>query len=73
MGWLRKILSGPDPDDILPGDWVKGPFKGAGVVEEVNGDPPHAIVAVGGLRHIMPAINLRRIKASIGWSLDVRR
>lgn len=73
MSWLRNILAGPEPDEILPGDWVKRPgFRGAGVVEEVKGD--FAIVAYRGARHIaVPVKQLRRVKSVVGWSLDMRR
>jgi hypothetical protein len=73
MSWLRRILAGPEPDEILLGDWVRRPgFKGVAMVEEVRNGL--AIVTYRGARVIaIPVTHLRLVKRSNGCAWDVRR
>lgn len=66
---LRNILSGPEPDDLVPGDFVRRVgFKGAGLVESVKDD--HAVIAWSkDRRDILPLSVLRRVKQR-GSSFD---
>lgn len=57
---LRNLLSGPEPDDIIVGDFVRAGGRGpVGLVESINGD--HATVAWDrDRRDILPLATLRR-------------
>lgn len=72
MTVARETLNGPEPDDIMPSDWVRliG-HRGAGLVESVDGD--HATVCfIAGRREILPLKSLRRVKQR-GSLYDTRR
>lgn len=62
MNLFRRILNGPDPEDIIPGDWVRViGYRGVGLVESVNGDT--ALVSrEPDKRELHPIKGLRRVK-----------
>lgn len=61
MNLLRRLLSGPEPDDIMAGDFVRAGWRGrVGTVKEITGD--YATVAWDGEhRDILPLASLRRV------------
>lgn len=67
----RRLLTGPEPEDIIPGDLVRRiGGRGVGMVESVDDD--HATVAWGkGRRDILPLTSLRRVEQR-GSSFDRR-
>jgi hypothetical protein len=65
----RTLTTRHEPEDILPGDWVRRlGFAGAGLVESVKGD--HAVVTWSkGRRDILPFAALIRVEPR-GHNLD---
>lgn len=58
----RKLLAGPEPDDIIPGDWVRViGYHGVGLVESVCGDTA-LISRQPDKRELHPIKGLRRVK-----------
>lgn len=62
MSFLRRILKGREPEDILEGDMVRCEgLKGTWWVREINED--HAVIATDAEhRAIVPLIILHRLK-----------
>jgi hypothetical protein len=69
---LRAMLTGPEPEEFIPGDFVRRVGEcGTGIVESVSGD--HAIVAWDkDRRDILSFFLLRRVKQR-GQAFDTRR
>lgn len=69
---LHRLLNGPEPDDIVVGDFVRNGWTGpVGLVESINGD--HATVAWDrDRRDILPLTALRRAPQR-GSRYDSRR
>jgi hypothetical protein len=72
---VRKTLTPPDmnPEGITPGEWVRHlRSRRVGHVEEINGEPPCALVDwLNGTKELVGCIYLRR--APSGEGKDKRR
>lgn len=67
MSRFLRRLTGPEPDDIQPTDWVRRiGLKGVGVVQSI--DNGNALVAFfQGKREIIPVGHLRRVRQRGGY------
>lgn len=69
---FRRLIQGPEPDEIAPMDWVrKRGQAGVGQVESLSGD--YALVNwFVGIKEILPSSLLARVKPR-GQQFDIRR